>query len=78
MCGICGVIDKGQLSYEIGNQMVQAMYHRGPDNQEVKVYPEHECMLGHARLSIIDLSAAANQPLEFNQYAIVFNGEVYN
>ena len=78
MCGICGVIDKGQLSYEIGNQMVQAMYHRGPDHQEVKVYPEHECMLGHARLSIIDLSAAANQPLEYNQYAIVFNGEVYN
>jgi len=58
--------------------MVQAMYHRGPDHQEVKVYPEHECMLGHARLSIIDLSAAANQPLEYNQYAIVFNGEVYN
>ncbi len=78
MCGICGVIDKGQLSRETGMNMVQAMYHRGPDHQEVKVYPEHECMLGHARLSIIDLSAAANQPLEYNQYAIVFNGEVYN
>ena len=78
MCGICGVIDKGQLSRETGMSMVQAMLHRGPDHQEVKVYPEHECMLGHARLSIIDLSAAANQPLEYNQYAIVFNGEVYN
>lgn len=78
MCGICGVIDKGCLSKETGNQMVQAMFHRGPDHQEVKIYPDHDCMLGHARLSIIDLSAAANQPLEYNQYAIVFNGEVYN
>lgn len=78
MCGICGVIDKGCLSNETGNQMVQAMFHRGPDHQEVKIYPDHDCMLGHARLSIIDLSAAANQPLEYNQYAIVFNGEVYN
>lgn len=58
--------------------MVQAMLHRGPDHQDVKVYPEQNCMFGHARLSIIDLSAAANQPLEYNQYAIVFNGEVYN
>lgn len=78
MCGICGVIDKKQLSHETGMHMVQAMLHRGPDHQEVMVFPDNECMLGHARLSIIDLSEAANQPLEYNQYAIVFNGEVYN
>lgn len=78
MCGISGVIDRGNLSHDIGNRMVQSMVHRGPDHQEVKVYPEHDCMLGHARLSIIDLSAAANQPMEYNQYVIVFNGEVYN
>ncbi len=78
MCGICGVIDNKKLFYEVGNLMVQSMIHRGPDHQEVKLFPEHNCMLGHARLSIIDLSAAANQPLEYNQYVIVFNGEVYN
>ena len=59
-------------------QMVQTMRHRGPDNQSVRIYADHHCLLGHARLSIIDLSETANQPMEFGQYAIVFNGEVYN
>ena len=78
MCGICGIIDKGTLSRDIGMKMVMQMKHRGPDCQEVKIYPEQECLLGHARLSIIDLSAGANQPLEYNQYVVVFNGEIYN
>ena len=54
------------------------MQHRGPDYQDVKIFPEQECLLGHARLSIIDLSAGANQPLAYGKYTIVFNGEVYN
>ena len=77
MCGICGVIG-GQPSKEIGLKMVQAMIHRGPDNQSVRVYADQTCMLGHARLSIIDLSETANQPMDCSQHAIVFNGEVYN
>lgn len=78
MCGICGVIDSGKLSYDIGMKMVKSMIHRGPDSQDVKIYPDQLCMLGHARLSIIDLSSEANQPLEYGQYVIVFNGEIYN
>lgn len=78
MCGICGFIDKDTLSRDVGMKMVMQMKHRGPDCQEVKIYPEQECLLGHARLSIIDLSAGANQPLEYNQFVIVFNGEIYN
>lgn len=78
MCGICGFIDKDTLSRDVGMKMVMQMKHRGPDCQEVKIYPEQECVLGHARLSIIDLSAGANQPLEYNQFVIVFNGEIYN
>ena len=78
MCGICGFIDKKNLSKETGLQMVMQMKHRGPDCQDVKVYHEQNCLLGHARLSIIDLSTGANQPLEYNQYVIVFNGEIYN
>ena len=78
MCGICGVIGGHHLSRETGMKMVQTMFHRGPDFQGVKVFPEQSCLLGHARLSIIDLSEAANQPMEYNQFVIVFNGEVYN
>lgn len=78
MCGICGYIDKNTLSREIGLNMVRQMQHRGPDYQGVKIFPEQECLLGHARLSIIDLSAGANQPLAYGKYTIVFNGEVYN
>lgn len=77
MCGICGYIDK-QLSHEVGMQMVMSLKHRGPDNQSVRLYPDCHCLLGHARLSIIDLSADANQPMEYKHYSIVFNGEVYN
>lgn len=77
MCGICGIIDKS-LSVEVGKKMVQALYHRGPDHQETKAYPETGCVLGHARLSILDLSASANQPMEYGELAIVFNGEIYN
>jgi len=77
MCGICGFIGK-KLDREIGMSMTMSMHHRGPDYQGVKAYDECDCMLGHARLSIIDLSAAANQPMEYEDYAIVFNGEIYN
>lgn len=77
MCGICGYIGS-QLSQEVGTQMVMSLKHRGPDNQSVRMYPDSHCLLGHARLSIIDLSANANQPMEYLRYSIVFNGEVYN
>lgn len=77
MCGICGYIDE-KLSLETTTEMVAMMKHRGPDHQEARNYPRNDCSLGHARLSIIDLSDAANQPMEYAGLAIVFNGEVYN
>lgn len=77
MCGICGYIGN-RLERETGMAMVNTMYHRGPDYQDVKIYEESNCVLGHARLSIIDLSASANQPMEYSHYSIVFNGEIYN
>ncbi len=77
MCGIAGYINH-TVSESIGRQMAVAMLHRGPDCQDARVYTEQNCCLAHARLSIIDLSSAANQPMEFNQLSIVFNGEVYN
>ena len=58
--------------------MVQALSHRGPDADGVFV--DEGVSLGHNRLSIIDLSSHANQPMFDNkkELAIVFNGEIYN
>src|SRR5580698_3379750 len=59
-------------------RMTEAMAHRGPDAEACWV--EDNIALGHRRLSIIDLSAAANQPFidVSGRYVIVFNGEIYN
>jgi asparagine synthase (glutamine-hydrolysing) len=54
------------------------MAHRGPD--AVGFYTNDSIALGHRRLSIIDLSTAANQPIadHTGRYQIIFNGEIYN
>src|SRR5687767_4100782 len=77
MCGIAGSIGS-PLTFDD----IELIRHRGPDRQslvEVSVGPDH-IFLGHARLSILDLSPAGNQPMftECNNYCIVFNGEIYN
>ncbi len=57
---------------------VQQLSKRGPDNQNSVLL--NNAVFGHARLSIIDTSAAGNQPMydETGRYAIIFNGEIYN
>ena len=79
MCGIAGLIRTG-LSEVSGKELMERMLgiqkHRGPD--ATGVWIGQGVALGHNRLSIIDLSEAANQPMWFDDYAIVFNGEVYN
>lgn len=79
MCGIAGFYDLNLSSVFVDNtinNMLEAIAHRGPDARGVWV---HEGLaMGHNRLSIIDLSDEANQPLFYNQFTIVFNGEVYN
>ena len=77
MCGFCGVVEK-RPERDILIQMVSAIKHRGPDAQQVRIYPENSCGMAHARLSIIDLSQAANQPMDYGPFSIVFNGEIYN
>ena len=81
MCGIAGFIDfKKNSSEEILVQMSEAVSHRGPDGQGVYFADSKNATvgLGHRRLSIIDLSAAANQPMHFDGLHIIFNGEIYN
>lgn len=54
--------------------------HRGPDAEGVFEDEEELCSLGHVRLSILDLSPAANQPMYSKDasYVLVYNGEIYN
>jgi asparagine synthase (glutamine-hydrolysing) len=85
MCGIAGVwrpaggIAREELE-RTALSMARAIAHRGPDRQAAWADAECGLALGHARLSIIDLSEAANQPMRTlgDRYAIVFNGEIYN
>ena len=80
MCGITGIINfKNQSTNQSVIQlMTDAVSHRGPDADGFFV--ESEIALGHRRLSIIDLSSAANQPFIDNsgRYVMVYNGEMYN
>ncbi len=76
MCGIAGFYGHGTEAD--GRKMIDRIKYRGPDHQEVSKV--NDVCLAHARLSIIDLSQAANQPM-FNtdkSLCIIFNGEIYN
>lgn len=77
MCGIAGIIGVGATKTSM-DAMLVAQAHRGPDAQ--KLHLEKGVALGHNRLSIIDLSAAADQPFysQDGRYTLVFNGEIYN
>lgn len=80
MCGIAGILYFNQPLAEERSilSMTDALAHRGPDAKGI--YMDGGLALGHRRLSIIDLSAAANQPFTdaSGRYTIVFNGEMYN
>ena len=80
MCGIAGILNlKGEtLQAAAVRAMTDRIAHRGPDAEGI--YADHHIALGHRRLSIIDLSESANQPMwdHAGRYALVFNGEIYN
>ena len=78
MCGIAGY--QGEKPKNLIESMVQAISHRGPDNLSFSYLDDDGLALAHARLSIIDLSDASNQPLWNSEktHCITFNGEIYN
>lgn len=79
MCGIAGIIDhtfSTETRQEWTDKMLQSILHRGPEDSSL--YSEAQLTLGHNRLKIIDLSDEANQPFEWQDVVIIFNGEVYN
>lgn len=81
MCGLAGVFSNTtELTRETIEQMTCAVAHRGPDAQGIFLNEQHTVALGHRRLSVLDLSTAANQPMHSadGRYVIVFNGEIYN
>ncbi|TAE05284.1 MAG: asparagine synthase (glutamine-hydrolyzing), partial [Bacteroidetes bacterium] len=81
MCGITGIYAFNEIgrfsSIHLANSL-NKLNKRGPDAQNMSLH--HYVNLGHARLSIIDLSNAANQPMqdESERYTIVYNGEIFN
>ena len=81
MCGIAGIVavrpDLSPPDIDQVGRMIGALRHRGPD--ECGLYRDHRAALGHARLSIIDLSTG-QQPLcnETGTLWVTFNGEIFN
>src|SRR5680860_1024609 len=85
MCGIAGFLDPKRRSGDnelkaLAASMAVALRHRGPDAQGVWVDEQAGVALGHARLSIIDLSPAGAQPMlsASGRFVVSYNGEVYN
>ncbi len=79
MCGICGYLSReGPATAESVRAMAGTLAHRGPDGEGLHL--DGPVALGHRRLSIIDLSEAASEPMtnEDGSLWLVFNGEIYN
>ncbi|PJB13974.1 MAG: asparagine synthase (glutamine-hydrolyzing), partial [Flavobacteriales bacterium CG_4_9_14_3_um_filter_32_8] len=78
MCGIVGIISSNEKELNKIAAATLTLAKRGPDNRSTIKFPN--LALGHARLSIIDTSSAANQPLSdvTERYTIIYNGEIFN
>ncbi len=72
MCGFSGVV-RGNANLE---KSIELISHRGPDARGF--YSDENVSLGFCRLKILDLSDRANQPFQYDNLVMVFNGEIYN
>ena len=81
MCGINGFYSNSSLRFDdVITKMNLAISHRGPDSSGTWTDKNSRMVLGHQRLSIIDLSSAGHQPMrsKSDRFIITYNGEVYN
>ena len=81
MCGINGFYSKSLSTFNnVIVKMNSAISHRGPDTNGMWHDKNAGIILGHQRLSIIDLSNAGNQPMKSNsdRFILTYNGEIYN
>ncbi len=78
MCGIAGIIFGQGKEAHNGNikRMIDVIEHRGPDGDGIAHFDK--VILGHRRLSIIDLSSKGAQPFQYKDLTISYNGEIYN
>jgi asparagine synthase (glutamine-hydrolysing) len=80
MCGIVAIFSRnGSVSQSVVQNATRRLYHRGPDGQKHWISPDGRVALGHARLSIIDLTTG-DQPIasEDARKHIIVNGEFYD
>lgn len=81
MCGIAGIIAQDRVEQPL-IKMLNALYHRGPDDKGFEILMDGEWFLGlgNTRLAILDLSSAGHMPMQDRVTGnwIVFNGEIYN
>ena len=73
MCGIACIVNLDKIDSE---NIHLSMRHRGPDSEGS--YIDNNISIFHNRLAIQDLSVGASQPMSFEEYVIVLNGEIYN
>ncbi|HMG83949.1 MAG TPA: asparagine synthase (glutamine-hydrolyzing), partial [Ferruginibacter sp.] len=87
MCGITGIVKQNQnfqtsdrldILFQV-RKMADAIQHRGPDGEGYWANEDGSVGFGHRRLTVIDLSEDAAQPMHYlDKYTIVYNGEIYN
>jgi asparagine synthase (glutamine-hydrolysing) len=80
MCGFAGILGRQSEGKTHVHEMISAIRYRGPDDSGVWCDRAAGLTLGHARLSILDLSPEGHQPMlsRSGRYVISYNGEVYN
>ena len=80
MCGILGISSASRKDKVNFMSAFSTITHRGRNNQDFLYLDEHNTYFGHTRLSILDTSNQANQPMwdSSGQFLIIYNGEVYN
>jgi len=80
MCGIAGSYSKNKIDKQAMQKATDTLLHRGPNAGGYYLDDTGKVFLGHRRLSIIDLSTTANQPMYSSdgRFAMIYNGEVYN
>src|SRR3989338_1128992 len=79
MCGIAGAFGPAvPAATRNMDAALAGILHRGPDSSGRYLSPDGACLLGHRRLSILDLSDAAGQPMRRKGLVLAHNGEIYN
>jgi len=83
MCRINGIlcfntVYVGKDLLSTGIQLRDKLAHGGPDDAGAFYDETDAVFLGHRRLSILDVTTAGHQPMEFNNWVVVYNGEIYN